>query len=149
MATNNQTAEDIGELSSRLRLAIARSARRMRQEAGTDLSPSLTSALATIERHGPLTPSELAQLERVQRPSATRIVSRLESEGLVDRAADPADGRSSLVSASAQGRALLRRLRTRKNAYLARRLRELPDRDVETLREAADVLERLLEGERS
>src|ERR687894_2913376 len=99
------------ELATHLRLAIARSARRMRQEAGTDLSPSLTSALATIERHGPLTPSELAELERVQRPSATRIVSRLETEGLVDRAADPADGRSSLVSASAQGRALLRRLR--------------------------------------
>lgn len=149
MATNNRTVTDIGELSSRLRLAIARSARRMRQEAGTDLSPSLTSALATIERHGPITPSELAELERVQRPSATRIVSRLETEGLVDRAADPADGRSSLVSASAQGRALLRRLRTRKNAYLARRLRDLPDSDVETLREAADVLERLLEGERS
>jgi DNA-binding MarR family transcriptional regulator len=149
MATSNRTAGDIGELSSRLRLAIARSARRMRQEAGTDLSPSLTSALATIERHGPLTPSELAELERVQRPSATRIVSRLETEGLVDRAADPADGRSSLVSASAQGRALLRRLRTRKNAYLARRLRELPESDIETLREAADVLERLLEGERS
>jgi DNA-binding MarR family transcriptional regulator len=149
MATNNRTTVDIGELSSRLRLAIARSARRMRQEAGTDLSPSLTSALATIERHGPLTPSELAELERVQRPSATRIVSRLETEGLVDRAADPADGRSSLVSASARGRVLLRRLRTRKNAYLARRLRGLPDRDLETLREAADVLERLLEGERS
>jgi DNA-binding MarR family transcriptional regulator len=149
MATNNRTTVDIGELSSRLRLAIARSARRMRQEAGTDLSPSLTSALATIERHGPLTPSELAELERVQRPSATRIVSRLETEGLVNRAADPADGRSSLVSASARGRALLRRLRTRKNAYLARRLRGLPDRDLETLREAADVLERLLEGERS
>jgi DNA-binding MarR family transcriptional regulator len=149
MATNYPPAADIGALSSRLRLAIARSARRMRQEAGTDLSPSLTSALATIERHGPITPSELAELERVQRPSATRIVSRLETEGLVDRAADPADGRSSLVSASAQGRALLRRLRTRKNAYLARRLRDLPDSDVETLREAADVLERLLEGERS
>jgi DNA-binding MarR family transcriptional regulator len=149
MATNSRTVADIGELSSRLRLAIARSARRMRQEAGTDLSPSLTSALATIERHGPITPSELAGLERVQRPSATRIVSRLETEGLVDRAADPGDGRSSLVSASAHGRALLRRLRTRKNAYLARRLRDLPDSDVETLREAADVLERLLEGERS
>jgi DNA-binding MarR family transcriptional regulator len=148
MVTNRPTT-DIGELPARLRLAIARTARRLRQEAGTDLSPSLTSALATIERHGPLTPSELAELERVQRPSATRIVSRLETEGLVDRAADPADGRSSLVSASARGRVLLRRLRTRKNAYLARRLRGLPDRDLETLREAADVLERLLEGERS
>jgi DNA-binding MarR family transcriptional regulator len=137
------------ELPARLRLAIVRTARRLRQESGTDLSPSLTSALATIERHGPLTPSELAEIERVKRPSATRIVARLESEGLVERAADPADGRSSLVSASRDGRALLRRLRTRKNAYLARRMRELPDEDAETLARAAEVLERLLEGERS
>ena len=113
------------------------------------LSPSLTSALATIERHGPLTPSELAEVERVQRPSATRIVARLEKAGLVDRAADPSDGRVSLVSASREGRALLRRLRTRKNAYLARRMRDLDPDDVAALERAAEVLERLLEDERS
>jgi DNA-binding MarR family transcriptional regulator len=148
MAISTPTA-DIGELSARLRLAIARTARRMRQEAGTDLSPSLTSALATIERHGPLTPSELAEIERVQRPSATRIVARLEQAGLVDRAADPGDGRVSLVTASREGRTLLRRLRTRKNAYLARRMRDLDPDDVAALERAAEVLERLLEGERS
>jgi DNA-binding MarR family transcriptional regulator len=141
-------AADLGELPARLRLAIARTARRMRQEAGTDLSPSLTSALATVERHGPLTPSELAEVERVQRPSATRIVARLEKAGLVDRAADPGDGRVSLVSASRDGRALLRRLRTRKNAYLARRLRDMPAEDLAALERAADVLERMLEDER-
>lgn len=140
---------DLGELSARLRLTIARTARRLRQEAGTDLSPSLTSALATLEHSGPLTPSELAELERVQRPTATRIVAKLEAEGLVDRAADPSDGRSNLVSASREGRALLRRLRTRKNAYLARRLRGLDADEIEALQRAADVLERLLEGERS
>jgi len=139
---------DIVELSARLRLAIARTARRMRQEAGTALSPSLSSALATIERHGPLTPSELADAERVQRPTATRIVGRLEREGLVDRASDPTDGRVSLVSVTAEGRALLRRLRTRKDAYLARRLRDLDAGEIETLERAAGILERLLEGER-
>ena len=82
------------ELATRLRLAIARSARRLRQEAGTDLSPSLTAALATIERFGPLTPSELATRERVQRPTVTRLVCRQEEAELVTRAADPADGRS-------------------------------------------------------
>src|SRR6266511_2849737 len=139
---------DIVELSARLRLAIARTARRMRQEAGTALSPSLSSALATIERHGPLTPSELADAERVQRPTATRIVGRLEREGLVDRASDPTYGRVSLVSVTAEGRALLRRLRTRKDAYLARRLRDLDAGEIETLERAAGILERLLEGER-
>ena len=147
-ATESKVA-DAAELPARLRLAIVRTARRLRQEAGTDLSPSLTSALATIERHGPLTPSELADIERVQRPSATRIVARLEKAGLVDRAADPSDGRVSLVTATRKGRSLLRRLRTRKNAYLARRMRDLDPDDVAALERAAEVLEHLLEGERS
>jgi DNA-binding MarR family transcriptional regulator len=142
------TSTDPVALSARLRLAITRTARRLRQEAGSGLSPSLTSALATIERSGPLTPSELAELERIQRPSATRIVARLEANGLVDRASDPSDGRVSLVSASSAGRALLRRLRTRKDAYLARRLGDLEAADAATLERAAAILERLLEGER-
>jgi DNA-binding MarR family transcriptional regulator len=136
------------ELASRLRLAIARTARRLRQEAGTDLSATLTSALATVEQRGPLTPSELAAAERVKRPTATRIVARLEELDLVERTGDPADGRSSLVASSTQGRALLRRLRKRKNAYLARRLRELPAADVEALERATEILERILESER-
>jgi DNA-binding MarR family transcriptional regulator len=139
---------DLGELAARLRLAITRTARRLRQEAGTDLSPSQTAALATIDSNGPLTPSELASLERVQRPTATRIVARLEEEGLVERAADPADGRSFIVSPTAQGRVLLRKLRTRKNAYLARRLRGLGAEEVAALARAADILERLQDGER-
>jgi DNA-binding MarR family transcriptional regulator len=140
--------EDVSELASRLRLAIARTARRLRQEAGTDLGPSSSSALATIETHGPLTPSELAEHERVQRPTATRIVARLADAGLIDRAADPTDGRASLLSISREGRELLRRLRGRKNAYLARRLRELDEAEVAALERAAEVLERLLETER-
>ena len=142
------TVTDPVALAARLRLAITRTARRLRQEAGSGLSPSLTSALATIERRGPLTPSELAELERIRRPSATRIVARLEANGFVDRASDPSDGRVSLVSVSAAGRALLRQLRTRKDAYLARQLRELQAADARTLERAAGILERLLDGER-
>src|SRR3954470_13064448 len=104
-------------VAAHLRVVVARTARRLRQEAGTDLSPSLTSALATIERHGPLSPSRLAEIERVRRPTATRTVARLEDEGLVLRATDPADGRVSVVSVSTAGRALLKRVRGRKNAY--------------------------------
>jgi DNA-binding MarR family transcriptional regulator len=138
----------LGELAARLRLVIARTARRLRQEAGVELSPTQTAALATIERHGPLTPSVLAELERVQRPTATRIVARLTDEALVERAIDPTDGRSFTVTATPKGRALLGKLRTRKNVYLARRLRHLDDADLATLERAADLLERLLEGER-
>ena len=132
------------DLASRLRLDISRMARRLRQEAGAELSPSQTAALVTIERHGPLTPSELADRERVQRPTVTRVLVRLEEAGLVDRAADPQDRRSSLVSISEDGRALLQAMRDRKDAFLARRIDALEPADRETLDRAAAILERML-----
>jgi DNA-binding MarR family transcriptional regulator len=132
------------ELAPRLRLAIARTARRLRQEAGGGLSPSMGAALATIDRHGPLTPSELATRERVQRPTATRVLARLEESGLIARAADPADGRSALVSLSPAGAALLAELRTRKDAFLSARLEALGPADRKTLERAAELLEDLL-----
>ena len=136
--------------AAQLRLGIVRTARRLRQEAAaeaTGLTPTSTSALATIERHGPLTPSEVAKLERVQRPTVTRTLGCLEREELVERTPDPADGRSSLVSVNAAGRERLRRLRGRKNAYLAKRMRELDEADVATLERAAEILEGMLESE--
>ena len=133
------------DLASRLRLDIARMARRLRQEAGADLSPSQTAALATIERHGPLTPSELATRERVQRPTVTRVLARLEEAGLIQRAADPEDRRSSLVTVSADGASLLAVARSRKDLYLARRLDSLDAADRATLDRAAAILERMLQ----
>ncbi len=133
------------ELATRLRLVLARSARRLRQEAGTDLSPSLTAALATIERHGPLTPSELAARERVRRPTVTRLACRLEEAELVTRASDPADGRSSLITVTPAGRALLAAARTRKDAFLSERLDALGPEDRAALERAAALLEGMLE----
>jgi DNA-binding MarR family transcriptional regulator len=137
------------DLAVRLRLAIARTARRLRQQAGEELSPSQIAALATIDRHGPLTPSELATRERIKRPTATRVIARLEESGLVDRTRDPEDGRSSLVALAPAGRELLERVRTRKDAYLSRRLRELTPDERATLDRAAAILERLLEEDRA
>ena len=137
--------------AARLRMAIVRTARRLRQEAadagGAELSPTAVAALATVERHGPLTPSELAEIERVKRPTATRTLRVLLEAGFVDRAPDPSDGRSALVSVNAAGREQLRRLRGRKNAYLARRMRNLPREDLEALERAAEILEQILEGD--
>ena len=141
------TTPPIADVAAHLRLVVARTARRLRQEAGAGLSPSLISALSTIDRRGPLTPSELAAHERVQRPTATRVLARLEDAGLVDRAPDPADRRSSLISASTAGRTLLRRQRSRKDQYLARRLAALDADDVATLERAAEILERMLDEE--
>ena len=146
MATTHPADHTVlAETAARLRLAITRTARRMRQEASEGLSPTLTAALASIEQEGPLTPSELASVERVKRPTATRIVATLERDGLIERAADPADGRACFLTASPEGKKLLRRVRTRKNAYLSRELAKLPPEDVATLRQAAGVLERMLE----
>src|ERR671928_995102 len=86
------------KLPPRLRWTVTRMARRLRQEAGTDLGPSQVAALATIERHGPLSPSELAELERIKRPTATRIVRHLQGPGLITRVRDPEDGRASILS---------------------------------------------------
>lgn len=135
------------ELAAQLRLAIVRMARRLRQEShtGGEASPTLTAALSTIEREGPLTPSALAESERIQRPTATRVVARLEELGLVTRTRDASDGRVSHVAITAAGRALLKQIRTRKNQYLSQRLRTLPAAERETLAAAAGILERLLE----
>jgi DNA-binding MarR family transcriptional regulator len=133
------------ELAPRLRWAITRLARRLRQEAGTDLGPSQVAALASVERHGPLSPSELAKIERIKRPTATRIVRHLEEAGLVERVRDPEDGRASILTATREGRALLRRLRARKTAYLASRLDKLSAEDRRTLERAAELMEGMLE----
>jgi DNA-binding MarR family transcriptional regulator len=133
------------ELASHLRIAVARTARRLRQESGTYLSPTLTAALATVERHGPLTPSELAARERVQRPTVTRILSTLDELGLVARAADPGDRRSALISITPAGRKLLAAARTRKDAFLSERLEALGAEDRATLERAAALLEGMLE----
>ncbi len=142
----------ITDTAARLRLAIVRTARRLRQEAagaeGEDsLSPSLSAALATIGVHGPLTPSELADRERVKRPTVTRIIASLEDAGLIERTADPADRRACLLSATGEGRALLKRLRGRKTAYVARRLARLDPDERATLERAAGILERMLDDE--
>jgi DNA-binding MarR family transcriptional regulator len=150
--TPNAKDTQLTELATSLRTAIVRTARRLRQEAAAEtsgLTPTSVAALATIERHGPLTPSEIAEIERVKRPTITRTLGCLEREGLIDRAADPADGRSSLVSVNAAGRERLRRLRGRKNAYLARRMRDLSAEEMATLERAAEILERMWEGEPS
>lgn len=141
--TATPTLETGAPLAGRLRLAVARLARRLRQQSGEGLTPSQWSALATIERAGPITIGDLARCERVQPPTATNAVNRLERERFVARTADPDDRRSIRVSVTPTGRRLLQRTRSRKDAYLDRRLRTLSDHERATLARAAEILERL------
>lgn len=137
--------QDDTELASTLRLAVMRLARRMRAErADTSLTLSQLATLATLERHGPLTPRELAAAERVQPPSMTRLAGSLEAAGLLTRTAHPSDGRQVLLEASPAGVALLREDRRRREAWLARRLAELDDAERDVLHRAVGVLDRLV-----
>ena len=135
------------DLAARLRLVVTRLARQLRQRAVVGLTPSQISALATIDRTGPVTLGELAALERVQPPSVTVVVTRLEEQGLVVRRHDPRDRRVSRVETTKDGRKLLARSRRRKDADLDRRLRSLTDDERATLDAAAIILERLVEPE--
>ncbi|MCU0265948.1 MAG: MarR family transcriptional regulator [Actinomycetia bacterium] len=132
------------ELASALQIAAMRLARRLRAER-TDSSLTLTqlAALATLQRHGPLSPGELAAHERVQPPSMTRVVAVLERRGLVTRAAHPTDGRQVLLSATAAAHRLLLADRRRREAWLVDRMAALSPAERAVLREAAPLLERL------
>jgi DNA-binding MarR family transcriptional regulator len=136
------------ELIARLRLAVGRLARRLRQQAGGEITASQLSALASIDRLGPLTLGKLAAVERLRPPTVTRIAVALEEAGLVLRLRDPGDRRVARVASTPLGRELLERIRTRKDAYLAARLTDLAPEQLAVLRDATAVLERLLEEER-
>ena len=131
-------------LAGALRDAVGRLSRRMRAErAVTDLSLGQLAALRTLERHGPMTASELAAHEKVQPPSMTRIIAALESHGFLTRTPDPTDRRQVVVTASASGRAVLTEDRRRKDAWLSQRLRALDADDIAVLAAAVPVLEKL------
>jgi DNA-binding MarR family transcriptional regulator len=137
---------DATALAARLRLAVTRLARRLRQEAEAGVTPSMLSALSSAERQGSLTMRDLCHAEQVQPPTMTRIVAALVEAGLVVREQDPADGRVAWVTVTTEGRRLLERSRRRKEAYLAKSLRSLEPEELRTLEAAAQILERLTDA---
>ena len=134
---------DPAELAGRLRLAVARLARVLRQQDESGLSPTLTVALATVAREGPVTLGELAAFERVAPPSITKVVAKLEARELVTRTVDPHDKRVYRVAITPAGQRQLDQNRTRRAAWLATRLAQLETPDIERLAAAAGVLEAL------
>jgi DNA-binding MarR family transcriptional regulator len=134
------------ELASRLRLAITRLHRRLRQQSVGGLSPSQTAALASTERLGSPTLGELASLEAVQPPSMTRIIAALEKLGLVVRVVDPTDRRVARVRVSEAGREVLEQNRSLKNAFLALQLHSLTSDERDALGGLTALIERLAEG---
>jgi DNA-binding MarR family transcriptional regulator len=138
---------DVVDLAARLRLSATRLARQLRQEAGTGLTPSQLSVLASLDRRGALTLGELAECERVAPPSITKVVAKLEEAELIRREPDANDRRVVHVRLTAKGGRLLTSSRQRKNAWLAARLAELPAAERARVADALDVLEHLASGD--
>jgi DNA-binding MarR family transcriptional regulator len=147
MSTPLQTRSDAG-LATALRISVSRLARRLRAERlAKGLEPGLSdtqlAALAALERHGAMTPGELADHEKVQPPSMTRVIAALEDRGLVIRAAHSSDRRQVLLTATDAGKTVVRQARNLREAWLAQRLRELTPEEWALLRQAAPILEKL------
>src|SRR5579864_7575454 len=127
------TEDGDAELAARLRLAVTRLARRLRQQVAGTVTSSQVSALATVERLCSPTLGELAASEQVQPPSMTKMVVGLEAAGLVERREDGADKRVVRVTLTGEGRRTVQRSRSLRTAYLVRRLRRLSKEERDSL----------------
>jgi DNA-binding MarR family transcriptional regulator len=132
------------DTAERLRLSIARLARLLRQQDDSGLGPTVTAALSTIAKHGPITLGDLAAREQVAPPTITKVVEKMVVAGLIARSADARDRRVSLVSITDLGQAQLEDFRIRRRSWLSERLAELGPDELERLEAAADVLEQLV-----
>ena len=132
------------DLATRLRIAVNRLQRKLRQQSLEGLSPAQASALGTVNRLGRPTLGELAALEQVQPPSMTRIVASLADAGMVVRETDAADRRSVRVRLTPAGARALERMRTAKNAFLLRRLGDLSADEQRRAEDLVGLLEHLL-----
>jgi DNA-binding MarR family transcriptional regulator len=145
--TADDTGRDAAGLAHELRDAIARLNRRVRQARPVgELTIAQLSALTSLELAGALTPRELADVERVQPPTMTKVVARLEEAGLVQRAPHPTDGRQVILSATERGRAVYAQFERSRDQWLAQQLAELTAAERETLAAAAQILHRVARG---
>ena len=133
------TQTDAG-LATAMRISVSRLARRLRVERlglggpETALSDIQLAALAALERKDPMTPGELAEHEKVQPPSMTRVIAVLEERGLVLREPHSTDRRQVILTVTQDGRDLVQRVRRRREAWLAQRLQELTPEERQILR---------------
>src|SRR4029077_15865955 len=144
MMTATRTRTDAG-LATALRISVSRLARRLRAQRAVSgmteavLSETQLAALSALEVHQAMTPGELAEHEKVQPPSMTRVIAVLEERNLILRSPHPTDRRQVVLTVTEEGRALVQRVRRRKDAWLARRLAELTAEERAQLRDAVPV----------
>ncbi len=137
------TTDALPDLASDLRIACQRISRRVRFESSSELAPHLVSALANL-RHGPLTPGELAEIERISAPSMTKTINCLVERGLVSRDDHPSDGRSKVLTLTADGEAVLDRTARARDDWMFRQLQGLSGEEIALLKDATAVLNRVV-----
>jgi DNA-binding MarR family transcriptional regulator len=115
-----------------------------REDPGAGASPARLSALSVLVFAGPKTMSELAVMERVKVPTMSRLVAAMEEEGLVRRERHGTDARSVVLHPTAKGRRILERARELRLSLLESLLAKATAREIATVREAAEIVDRLV-----
>src|SRR5512132_2089626 len=139
MVTTTLSPQQLTRMATDLRLACMRISRRVRYESSHDVAPHQFSVLCRLEE-APRTPGELAEIERVAKPSMTRTVGALVVRGLVLRQDDPLDGRSVILSLSEDGRRSVKAIRRRRDAWMASRVARLTPEEQDVLARATEIL---------
>jgi DNA-binding MarR family transcriptional regulator len=147
MDTTSATAPPLTDTAARLRLAVGRLSRRMRQESTLGHSLTQIGVLVTLDRQGPTSLGDLAQVERVAPPTITKAVANLIAEGLVEKLPDPTDGRVHRAQLTPAGRRDLEHIRRQREAWLTQRLATLEPTDVDRLVAVLPLLEDLSNDE--
>jgi DNA-binding MarR family transcriptional regulator len=136
------TAVDTGRLASELRMVLGHLVRRLRAERRFSLSQA--AVLGRLDREGTQSIGDLAVAERVRPQSMTQTIADLEADGLIERHADPGDGRRTLVELTEQGRLILEADRRQREGWLAHAIAEdLSQAEQRVLVQALDLLRRL------
>jgi DNA-binding MarR family transcriptional regulator len=135
----------------RLAMAVSRLRSRIRVEAGLSSTGIPISQLAVLGRiidEGPTTAAALAAGEHVTQQAIAQSLATLKERGLVEKQADPSDGRKSLVTATAAGRELRATLAASREEWLTRAIdAAVRPEERARLREATELLERIADVE--
>jgi DNA-binding MarR family transcriptional regulator len=115
-----------------------------REDPPAGVSPARLSALSVLVFAGPQRISELALMERVKMPTMSRLVAAMEGEGLVRRERHGTDGRVVVLHATAKGKRILDRALELRLALLESLLSKATAREIATVREAAEIVDRLV-----
>jgi DNA-binding MarR family transcriptional regulator len=145
---STKTAERLARTDEidRLRLVVLRLSRRIRNSYDGGVTPSQLTVLSTLDRNGPLTVGQIAELEHVRPPSASKIVAALESAQLVARTTDPDDRRCQPIALTPAGTAYVEQSRAAGRTFIASRIATADPSDADAIRAALPALERLLIG---